>query len=534
MYYSSFALLTFSIKIFFCKTGYHQRFAIKAQNMSKLKLFPNFLILQRLVDGSLNQSQNLITAIRRWVLINWFYGEESNNISKLTFNQWSEYFFTQDLLKLQPSFQSEHPLGRLLEKNDEIFKPHHPLCPCYKTTVDWLRYYDVNVDDWLEDLQQNIYLSPSTITKVLQDRLFAKVRKTIQADINFLIAKDCLKSETLPSQKQNLIYLVEKLPDWIFATVSKQANSTTLFPELNSTELANLAQALDMLSFLDPKLAPIAEKLSPEVYGTRRVFLHVDYILSEDVQFSVDNFQEILQENWHRQEIKPILLNYASVRCGENECLVYPVCIYYAQRAKYLCAYGLNPNGDIDWYIYRLDRITSFCFVDWSDRVIPEQLLDKYLKKQLPEPIDVEREMKSAWGLEMNKPPQLMLLRFKRDYHQRYIQNTFRHETFTWIKSPGKIAEIIDYYTNNSHEAKFLRAILNKNPDDAYYTVIYRANDYNIIMRLLAWGANVEVLFPIELRECIAKNIRETYKFYEFQYGDVINKIPSTPLFQRG
>ncbi len=493
--------------------------------MPKLELFPCFLILQRLADGSLNQSHNLITAMRRWVLINWFYGEESKNIGYnqnggLTFNEWSECFFSQDLFKLEASFQSGHPLGRLLEKNDEILKPHHPLCPCYKTTVDWLRFYNINVDDWLEDLQKNIYISQPTITKVIRGRLCAKVRKTLQADINFLIVKECLKSEISLSHKQNVIYKVERLPDWIFTRVSKQANSTAILPELNSTECADLAQALDMLSFLDPKLAPIADKLSPEVYGTRRVFLHVDYILPENIQFNVDNLQESLQENWRSQEIKPVSLNYASVRCGDKKCLVYPVCIYYAQRAKYLCAYGLNPNGDVDWYIYRLERIKLLSFVNWSDKIIPPQLLDKYLKKQLPEPKDVQREMKSAWGIEMNKPTQLMLLRFNRAYHQSYIQNTFRHETFTWIKSPAKLAEIINYYTNNSHEAKLLHAILNKYPNDAYYTVMYRANDNNIIMRLLAWGANVEVLFPIDLRERIAKNIREAYQFYEFQHEE--------------
>lgn len=65
--------------------------------MSKLQLFPHFFVLQRLVDGSLNQSQNLITSMRRWVLINWLYGEESDDLnciqtSGFTFHQWSQDF----------------------------------------------------------------------------------------------------------------------------------------------------------------------------------------------------------------------------------------------------------------------------------------------------------------------------------------------------------------------------------------------------------------------------------------------------------
>lgn len=425
-------------------------------------------------------------------------------------------FFNQDLLKLQSSFQSGHPLGNLLEKNDEILRLHHQLCPCYKTTVDWLRFYNFNVDDWLTNLQKHIYISEATITKVIRDRLFAKVRKTLQADINCLIAKQCLKCGNSLLHKHNIIYRVEKLPEWLSTKVSdKTEESSTVVPGLSSSELADLAQALDMLTFLDPKLAPIADKISTEVYGTRRVFLHIDYILPEDVQVHVDNLQEQLQENWCKPESKPILLHYASARLGAKKCLVYPVCIYYIQRAKYLCAYGVNPRGELNWYNYRLERIKSLLFVDWQDRIIPSQLLEKYLKNQLPQPEDVEVEMSKTWGFDVNNASRLMLLRFNADYHQRYIQNTVRHDTFTKIKSPDKVAEVICKYANSNGEAKFLHGILKKYPNDAYYTVMYRDRDYNVMMRLLAWGANVEVLLPMELRERIAQSVRETHKFYQ-------------------
>jgi CRISPR-associated protein (TIGR03985 family) len=502
--------------------------------MHKIELFPHFLILQRLVDGSLNQSHNLITALRRWVLINWFYGEESNNIecnqgSGLTFKQWSECFFNQYSIQLQQSFQSKHPLGRLLEKNNEIFKSHHRLCPCYKTAKDWLRFYSVNVDDWLENLRENIYISKQTIVKVINDRLFAKVRKTLQGDINFLTAKECLECKTSLYKKQNLIYRVEKLPDWIFTRVSTQPeNSAAIFTELNFTELADLAKALNMLNFLDPKLAPIADKISSKAYGTRRVFLSVDYILPEEIQINVDNLQDKLQVNWRNREIKPIFFDYTSARLGDKQCLVYPVCIYYLQRAKYLCAYGMNPNGEVDWYNYRLERINSLFFVDWSDERIPLELLDKYLKNQLPQPEDVQQEITSAWGFEINKPSRLMLLRFNQDYDKRYIQDTFRHDTFKPIKSPEQVAEIIYQYANSPQEEILLNKILDKYPDDAYYTVRYRDNDNNIVMRLLAWGANVEVLLPMELRERIARSIRQTYQFYQSAGGCKPSAVATT------
>ncbi|MEL7246640.1 MAG: TIGR03985 family CRISPR-associated protein, partial [Cyanobacteria bacterium J06573_2] len=101
------------------------------------------------------------------------------------------------------------------------------------------------------------------------------------------------------------------------------------------------------------------------------------------------------------------------------------------------------------------------------------------------------------------------------DYDKRYIQDTFRHHTFKSIKSPEQVAQIIYQYANNPQEEILLNKILDKHPDDAYYTVKYRDNDNNIVMRLLAWGANVEVLLPMELRERIARSIRQTYQFYQ-------------------
>ncbi len=225
--------------------------------------------------------------------------------------------------------------------------------------------------------------------------------------------------------------------------------------------------------------------------------------------------QEKLQKNWRDDEIKPILFNYISARLGKKECVVYPVCIYYVQRAKYLCGYGQNPDGKVDWYNYRLERIKLKDFLDWDDINIPDLLRDKYLNKSLPEPEYIQQKMQEVWGFDFHYASRLMLLRFNGDFHQRHIKDTFRHETFTLVESERRIFELIKEHVNNAQEQEYLTQIVKGFPKDKYYTAKYRVDDNNVIMRLRAWGANVEVLFPGELRDRMGRDIQETAKLYE-------------------
>ncbi|WP_460204448.1 TIGR03985 family CRISPR-associated protein [Scytonema sp. NUACC21] len=486
-------------------------------NLKAFPLFPDYRLLQNLIDAPLNQSQNLVTAMRRWRLINWFYGdgEQQYNVESeegLTFNEWCQEFF-----KLQPPHQSNHPQGKSLEKIEDIKKPHNPQCPCYKTTKDWIIFLGFSVVQWQQNLQKYIVIPENILQQVLKEPLFAKTRKTLQNDINFLKEKHCLKLEYSLSKKQNVLERVEKLPHWILEEIPQPQTEDYVMSNLNlnTTELADLAQALDMIAFLDPKLAPIANKISLEVAGTRRVFLHVDYVVPEDIQIEADDFQEKLQDNWRSDEIKPILFNYCSARIGERECLTYPVCIYYVQRAKYLCAYGISPDGNINWYSYRLERIKSEEFLEWSDTRVPQFLLDKYHNNHLPQPGEVQEAIKKVWGFDFYQPACLMLLRFHRNFHDSYIKDTFRHETFTMIKSSKQIIELIQKSAKNSSEEEHLVEIVQRFPQDAYYKAKYRQNDNNVIMRLRAWGPNVEVLLPGELRSRMAKDIQATWKLYQ-------------------
>ncbi|NEO41129.1 MAG: TIGR03985 family CRISPR-associated protein [Moorea sp. SIOASIH] len=60
-----------------------------------------------------------------------------------------------------------------------------------------------------------------------------------------------------------------------------------------------------------------------------------------------------------------------------------------------------------------------------------------------------------------------------------------------------------------------LLAHIDQYPDAAYYTLRYRQNDNNVIMRLRAWGSKVEVLFPRELRQSMKQDIEQTWQLYQ-------------------
>jgi CRISPR-associated protein (TIGR03985 family) len=121
-----------------------------------------------------------------------------------------------------------------------------------------------------------------------------------------------------------------------------------------------------------------------------------------------------------------------------------------------------------------------------------------------------------------------MLLRFEQDFYSRYIINSFRHETFTFINGKADFKKFIREYAPNQTENEFLVKILESlpsHPDDdeypyAYYSADFRIDelnliDNNVMMRLRAWGPKLEVLLPLDLRSRIAKDIEDTWKLYQ-------------------
>jgi CRISPR-associated protein (TIGR03985 family) len=112
-----------------------------------------------------------------------------------------------------------------------------------------------------------------------------------------------------------------------------------------------------------------------------------------------------------------------------------------------------------------------------------------------------------------------MLLRFNRDFSDRYIQDTERHATFEPIdfKTAKNLLEQQSKLKPSSAKGQKeqLIKILNRNTEDPLYQMDYRVGDNTVIMRLRAWGPNVEVIYPWSLRQRMKEDMEQTWRLYE-------------------
>lgn len=219
-------------------------------------------------------------------------------------------------------------------------------------------------------------------------------------------------------------------------------------------------------------------------------------------------------------------MTYQSAKLYQEtvDCIVYPVCIYYYQRAPYLFAYGQIPKADsenswgqIDWYDYRLDRIIQLDNLtqNLDDVNIPKHFLDRCQGKYPPSPDDIKDEMSAAWGFDIHKQQELLLLRFDQYFYANYIHRTERDEMFKKI-SQKQAEMLVKSHTPTASLAQknLLSVVQSRSESDIYCKVDYRVKDNNIVMRLRAWGPNVEVILPFHFRQDMKRDMEATYKLY--------------------
>lgn len=127
--------------------------------------------------------------------------------------------------------------------------------------------------------------------------------------------------------------------------------------------------------------------------------------------------------------------------------------------------------------------------------------------------------MSKAWGFDFYLPSQLMLIRFDRDFGDRYVKGTERHETFKEISYQQAQNLIKQKIKQPEQKQALLKILVNRSREDAYYQVFIRYQDEkyrdnNVIMRLRAWRPKCEVLFPYELRQSIAADVAQEFQLY--------------------
>jgi CRISPR-associated protein (TIGR03985 family) len=430
---------------------------------------PHIPLLQWLARGSLKQ--NLLRAIRLWVWLCALYGEEE----KLSLGEPFSYASWRDTF-----FHSSHPKG------EEIPPLHSRNCACAKTTREWLFNAQTGVSEieWKRSLLAHDDIAD--LDQLLQRRLFGVTRRSLLADLQILTSLGWLK------RQRQAYYRIYKFPDHPRQKIKISSYSA---------------------NFLHPELANIAQNLSSSDTNIERFKLHVDYVIPDRALDRVDDWQYRLKHLWAQNPSPPVKLTYKSARLGYLvNCIVYPVRVYYVQRAVYLSAFGQTPNKAEDWYNYRLDRIEQMEVLSWTDPNLPSILRENY-PDNLPHPDYIEEQMAIAWGFDFYLPRQLMLLRFDREFNERYIQGTFRHETFSPV-SYDLAQELIKQQAQIPEKQQLLKLLKLRDRSDAYYRVYYRDGDTNVGLRLRSWRPKCEVIFPLKLRDEIAKEVAAEASLY--------------------
>jgi CRISPR-associated protein (TIGR03985 family) len=465
---------------------------------------PKSAFLTELAAGNFNalrDTVNVFSTLRLWAALNWLLAPEIVDILPDPFDrgEFRRAFFEADKANL-------HYKNSYSQKAVENFA--HRGCTCQKTLRDWLGMAGEDAEVWLNTARHNGWFTINSVASPLDEKLFACSAKTFDQILGKLaeLGKVAIVPGTKTYKRQT--------------SASSLGGSLSLLDDLKDADKAALKDwhqlaRLGQLAFFDERLEPVLAILEEKlgIQTVPRIFLHVDYIVPEgEKRDHVGDIQSYLEGVWKSDPTPVITLTYSSVNAGATvECVVYPVCIYYVQRAKYLCAYGRRPTGDMGWYNYRLDRIVYEPKpLTWDDARIPEDLVQKYKQGKLPEPDYIHEQMKAAWGFDFYLPAKPMLLRFERDFHDRYIKDTLRHETFidTGYDEAQSLIE------QDAERKALLQVLSQRSSQDAYYTVQYRETDNNLIMRLRAWGSKVEVLFPASLRQRLSDDARALSELY--------------------
>ncbi len=442
---------------------------------------PDIPLLRSLTRGSLKQ--NLLRALRLWVWLRMVYAEPDEAMEcppdPFTFAAWRTAFFSKS-----------HPAG---EKSPPL---HDPTCACARTTHDWLLLLapELNLSAWKNSLLHHDSL-PSQLDTWLKQRLFGVTRRSLDEDLRILTNLGWMHRQSFQYRR------VEAFPD---------------YPHTS-------AQTSHVHPLLHPDLVAIATTLAHPINGHQRFFLHVEYVVPKDATDRVDDWQNLLRQIWEQTPVPPIQLTFYSAKLDALcTTIVHPVCVYYAQRATYLCAWGQLPasgetlpkDNEMDWRHYRLDRIQNVQLLTWDATNIPKAMHQAYQRKNLPTPDAIQEQMDEAWGFDFYQPVATLLLRFDRDFAKRYIDNSLRHETFITVSYAQAKALVKATLTDLRRQQTLLALLQSRSPHDAYYTAQYRRHDPNILLRLRAWRPHLEVLLPWDLRQTIASEVRQEGQLY--------------------
>ncbi len=443
---------------------------------------------------SLIESSNLAKAVRLYVIVQSIYGVNALTLgTEFTYNKWRNLFFVD---------------AQKIHQRDLKPPLHAPNCPCAKPLRYWLfeSYFSIDEPQWKASFLETYNIKPEQLEKLLNegDLLKEGTRNKLDRGRIFGVTGKTLGGDQSSYDFNRLVAL-----GWL-AKKEKNYQKVEHFPEIKLFFPQEYSEIITQ-----PELNTITNVFRNPINGVQRYFIHLDYVPNGKGKDLIGDRQNELYQIWHHNPVPVVKIEYQSKSHGtKGKLIIYPVCIYYHQRAPYLCAWGQTPKRrKIGWYNFRLEGIKQTIQVlNWDDQQIPQEL--KYKKNNPPQPDEIEGEMSEVWGFDFYEQAQLMLLRFPQEFDHDYIKESYRHRTFKKV-SVQQACKLIEKVTQDEAEKKRLLNRVNNYPDDAYYTAQYRDNDNTIIMRLRSWTPNVEVLLPKKLRNHLAIDIYETFLFYQ-------------------
>ncbi|PSB58761.1 TIGR03985 family CRISPR-associated protein [Chamaesiphon polymorphus] len=460
--------------------------------MPEFNYLPSISVLQALVGVSLADSlANVNKAVRLWYSLR----ELANEFDAVEFTdgEWRKHLY-------------KSPNNNRDKKPTEVDG-----CNCTKTIKDILFDFqpDLKWQEWKESFikfyldininhrtQENL---ENFLNQLESDRPLYVTGKTLLNDLNKLVNRGYL--EVIDSRFK----LVDEFP--LLPTSMPASGESSGINKSDEAEIY-VDLPVDFRSFTD--------LFWQQQNDIQRFYLHADYHILDEAERRIAEYRRKLREIWQKGSGVPCRLTYQSSSQKQiYTAIIYPVCIYYYQRSFYLCAFGCaEDKTESNWYNYRLDRICSLECLDWEDNAIPPSLIEKCRDVGDDELIDdIELGIETAYGFDIERPNRLMLLRFDRDFHDRYIKNTWRHNTFKLVDR-DKIDEVLNKSGLDKSDRALIEIRIKSYAQDAYYTMNYRVGDNSVIMRLRAWCPNVEVLFPLDLRQRMRDDMQKTWELY--------------------
>lgn len=464
-------------------------------------------ILQWLAGGQL--ANRFHRALRSWVILSKLYNNELN-------------FQTFTYIELRDKLFSElHPKSDISAKLIQK-QCHDKFCICHKTFADiaLVPENQQHVLQWCEEITCLTGISGADLQKYLKQYPFATVHRSLRDDLKYLSQLGWLQITNKGEYKS---IAKEDLP-----SPPKQTHQESLPTQLSISQTWELLRALEPVAFIQPNLSLIINSLWEQIANTstslhleqepqQRIFLHLDYILSQQMQDSVDNYQEQIEQLWRRPPGGVIQFNYwIAAEERKVKITVYPICLHYLRRAKYLSAYGIDPDSNFGWHNYRLDRIASkiLTVLPWGDPRVPKELKELWHTGSLPTPEMVQKELDAAWGFNFYLKKELLILRFKPAFAKWYVDNTARHPTFHQVEY-SELPNLINKKVPKQEQQQLLKILQNRDKNDAYYTAWIRTGDINVLMRLRDWRPNGEVIAPLSIRIRMKEEANQESKNYE-------------------